>query len=210
MPYRAGDYLTTALTDYNAQRLHVTLEDGGRATIGARRMERTASGSLLIRPRTWAVTLAANAIAGALEACFGKFADMHFPGWCVLPSDDGEEYWEFEWSNWAQTHEVAWKRPDGSQRSNREYWAQLATGLIGVRDRYDLSGEEIEERCRKAVAMGVAWCVLIDQEERRLSVSRAGRLERVESVEGWALREIPEMVWKLSWVDGNTGREGQI
>jgi hypothetical protein len=42
--------LTRARTDNSVQRLHVTFEDGGRATFGARRMERIASASLLIGP----------------------------------------------------------------------------------------------------------------------------------------------------------------
>jgi hypothetical protein len=42
MAARAGDPLTRARTDDNAQRLHVTLADGDRSSFGARRMERIA------------------------------------------------------------------------------------------------------------------------------------------------------------------------
>ncbi len=169
----------------------------------ATRIERTASGDLLVRPKSVAVARAGIGIQKALAFCLGmEFRDKVSPGWCVLPADDGEEFWEFEWSYWPQTHDVACKRPDGTYRQNREYWAQLAGGLIGIRYQFDISRAEFETRCRKAVQIGVEWCVLIDQGAHDLSVYRAGGVERVQSTENWALQEIPTMRWQQSWTDG--------
>ena len=96
-PYRASDHLTTAVTQYNDQRKPVKL-DGDWSYIDATRIERTPTGSLLIRPKTDGVARAYIGIGKALVTCLGsEFPDKVYPGWCVLPASDGEEFWEFEW-----------------------------------------------------------------------------------------------------------------
>jgi hypothetical protein len=155
MPYRVPDYLTTALTQFNDQRRRIRLEDGEWTYIDATRIERTATGELLISPVS--VTRARFGIGKALAARFGDdFPDKAYPGWCLLPESDGEEFYEFEWSYWPDGHEAtAAERPDGTYRKNREYWSVLPGGFIGVRGQYDISRADFEARCRKAVEMGV-------------------------------------------------------
>ena len=60
----------------------------------------------------------------------------------------------------------------------------LPVGFIEIRDQYDISRAAFEALCQRAVNMDVAWCVLIVQEQRELSVFRAGAIERVTSTEG--------------------------
>jgi hypothetical protein len=78
----------------------------------------------------------------------------------------------------------------------------LPGGFVGIRDRYDISRSDFEKRCLKAVAMGVPWCALIDQEARDLSVFRRNGVESVYDVEAWSLRELPGLKWKNSWLSG--------
>jgi hypothetical protein len=202
MPYRVPDYLTTALTQFNDQRRRIKLDDGEWTYIDATRIERTATGELLIRPCTVSVTRARFGIGRALAARFGDdFPDKAFPGWCLLPESDGEDFCEFEWSYWPDGHEAtAAERPDGTYRKYREYWSVLPGGFIGIRGQDDISRPDFEARCRKAVEMGVPWCVLIDQGSHDLSVFRTGGVERVYDIENWTLDEISGMKWRQSWL----------
>jgi hypothetical protein len=74
-------------------------------------------------------------------------------------------------------------------------------GFIAIRGLHDIDRLAFEDRYSKAVEMGVAWCVLIDQHAHALSVFRDAEIERVESVEGWSLRELPDVVWKREWFE---------
>jgi hypothetical protein len=203
MPYRAPDDLTTAITELNDRRRRIVL-DNEWAYLDPTRIERTATGSLLIRPCSSAVRAAKLGLGGALADLFGtEMGDKAFPGWCLLPESDGEEFFEFEWSYWPDGFEAtAATRPDGTYRKNRAYWAVLPGGFVGIRDRYDISRSDFEKRCLKAVAMGVPWCALIDQEARDLSVFRRNGVESVYDVEAWSLRELPGLKWKNSWLSG--------
>jgi hypothetical protein len=203
MPYRVPDRLTTALTQHNDERKRIRL-DGEWTHLEATRIERTPTGSLLIRPCSNTVRLARFSLGKALLQHFGpENIDNIYPGWCLLPHPDGEEFFEFEWSYWpAGIEATAARRPDGKYRRDREYWAVLPGGFFGIRDQYDISRPEFEARCQKAAEMGVPFCVMIDQEAHTLSVFRSGGLERVsaDEAEQWRLRELPEFPWKPSWL----------
>jgi len=201
MPYRVSDRLTTALTQHNEQRCRLHL-DGAWTVMDATRIERTATGSLLIRPCSNDVRITRLRLGKAFAAYFGDdFDDRVYPGWCLLPQPDGEEFFEFEWSYWPLGMDAtASRRPDGTYRRDREYWSVLPGGFIGIRDRYDISRVDFEARCRRAVDMGVEWCVLIDREARDLSAFRSDGIERVESLERWRLRELAGFVWNDAWL----------
>jgi hypothetical protein len=203
MPYRVPDKLTSPLTQLNEQRRRIRV-DGRWVYIDATRIERTATGSLLVRPCSAGVRISRLRIGKAFAAHFGADVDDRvYPGWCLLPDADGEEFFEFEWSYWPRGMDAtAARRPDGTYRRDREYWSVLPGGFIGIRDRYDISRSDFESRCRKAVAMGVSWCVLIDQERQDLSVFRADDIERVTSADNWRLRELPELAWSEAWLRG--------
>jgi hypothetical protein len=205
MPYRVPDELTTALTQCNDQRRRINL-DNESTYIDATRIERTATGSILIRPCTSSVRIARLNIGRALAIHFGnEFADKAYPGWCLLPQTNGEEFFDFEWSYWQNGIEAtAAKRPDGTYRRNRDYWSVLPSGFIGIRGEYDISREAFEGRCRTAVEMGVSWCVMIDQGAADLSVLRAGSVERRSSVDDWRLSELPELQWQNVWLTRKT------
>jgi hypothetical protein len=170
--------------------------------VDAARIERTATGSLLIRPCSNGVRNTRLRLGKAFAAHFGEdFDDRVFPGWCLLPHADGEEFFEFEWSYWPNGMEAtAARRPDGTYRRDREYWSVLPGGFIGIRDEFDISRGDFEARCRQAVDLGVPWCVLIDREREDLSVFRSDGIERVTSAEGWSLRELPEFAWDDVWL----------
>ena len=204
MPYRVSDKLTTALTQYNEHRRRVHL-NGAWTAIDPVRIERTATGSILIRPCSIAVQRSRLQLGKAFAAHSGPgFDDTVYPGWCLLPQSDGEKFFEFEWSYWPLGMDAtAARRPDSEYRRDREYWSVLPGGFIGIRDQYDISRDAFAARCRTAVAMGVAWCVLIEQDLRELQVFRADGIERVTSTDGWRLRELPEFVWNDAWLHGS-------
>jgi hypothetical protein len=203
LPYCAPDYLTTAFTQKNETRRKIHL-DGEWTNIDPTRIERSVDGHLFIRPCSSGVRIARFNLGKALITHFGeRIPDEAFPGWCLLPENDGAEYFEFDWCYWPEGIEAtAARRPDGIYRKNREYWSVLPGGFFGIRDQYDISRDAFATRCHKAVDMGVAFCVMIDQNDRDLTVFRADGREHVvmEAIEEWSLREIPDLRWKASWL----------
>jgi hypothetical protein len=193
------DKFTTALTAYNEQQSHITLTDGRRARLGIRRIERTATGAILARPRSSSVQRVNNALARAFHTAYGwEMMDKCFAGWCILPGADGEEVWEFEWSYWAAGKDAACK---GRKLTDRDYWAVLANGMIAIRDEHDIPRTEMEARCAKAVEMGVVWCILMDQEHHDLIVYRPDDdPERRTDIEGWTLPEMPDVTFRQEWI----------
>jgi hypothetical protein len=194
---RFTDKLSTALTTYNEQQSRVTLTDGRRARLGIRRIERTATGAILARPRSSSVQRVNNALARAFHAAYGwEMMDKCFAGWCILPGD-GEEIWEYEWSYWAAGKDAAFK---GRKLRDRDYWAVFATGMIAIRDQYDISREEMQARCLQAVQMELVWCLLLDQEHHDLIVYRPDDVERYTDIEGWTLPEMPDVIFRQEWI----------
>jgi transposase len=204
---RFPDTWASLVTAYNEQHSRVTLTDGRQARVGIRRIERTANGGILARPRSADVHRVFNALGRAFHDAYGwAMLDKCFPGWCVLPGADGAEVWEYEWSYWAAGKDAAFESPERRKLKYRDEWAVLPTGMIAIRDQFDLPRADLEARCAKTVAMGVVWCILMDQEEHDLVVYRPDDVPaRRTDIEGWTLPEMPDVIFKQEWIRPKKG-----
>lgn len=147
----------------------------GDFRFGPRRIERTARGDLLIRPRSEAV----ESIAGWFAATY-QDRDDDAPEWAGRVRRmqsrwgifrDPHELWEVEF---------AWFADDFLKRrqGNHAFWRTTPIGTISYIDRHDLLIEAHHARARAIIAAGSEFAIVGNVEAAEARVFRMSGVER--------------------------------
>jgi hypothetical protein len=195
MPEPPDDDMMSGFNEVNREWCHPDT-DLGNFRSGPRRIERTANGSLLIRPRST-----------AMEALFGRF------GWAYQEGDapvgeiirmksrwgiyhDPHELWEIDFAylpQWVFNRGLDGKHLPNDPREPKndfEFWRTIPIGTVSYIDRYDLPLETHFARAREIVAMGAEFAVVGDVETSELHIFRmSGVVRTFDDV------RIPELHW---------------
>ena len=196
MPEPPDDETMSGLTEVNRE-WSTKKTDLGEFRTGPRRIERTADGSLLIRPRSQ-----------AMEAIYSRFgwAYQH-PGGCPMREigrirsrwgiyHDPNVLWEVDFAyipRWVFNRGLNGEPlpPDPREPENdHDYFRVIPIGTVSYIDRYDLPLDTHFARARDIVAMGAEFAVVGDVEASELHIFRtSGVVRTFEDV------RLPELYW---------------
>ncbi len=188
MPDPPSDEIMSALTEVNREGgTHKT--DLGNFRFGPRRVERSADGSLFIRPRSPAV-----------EDANGRFAMSYHDLWRYpgerQPIDQIIRF-QSRWGIFRDRHELwevdfAYHVPDYLEKSTDDegYWRTTPIGTISHIDCYDLPIDEHYRRAKAIIAAGSQFAIVVNLDIAEAVVFRNSGDERFTSDFG-----IPEWPW---------------
>jgi hypothetical protein len=198
MPEPPTDDSMSGFTDLNREGgTHET--DLGDFRYGPRRIERTARGELLIRPRSEAV----ESMAGWFAATY-QDRDEETPDWVSrirrMQSRwgifrDPYELWEVDFA-WFANDFLQHKYP-----SDHVFWRTTPIGTISYIDAYDFPIETHYDRARQIVAAGSEFAIVVNVETAEARVFRMSGVERFADD-----FKIPEWPWfdvplRSEWTD---------
>ncbi len=200
MPEPVDDEFMSGLTEQNREGPPVKT-DLGRFQTGPWRIERTADGDLLIRPRAWSACRAADSFNFAWQGMFegnqrgmidqiGRFVNR----WGIFR--ERHELWEVEtaylpeWFAVRHDDHGNFVRDPRRPHGNQGFWRSTPVGTVSYIDRYDLPIEEHFARAQAIVVAGCEFAIVGDVERGELRVFRASGVEtRTEKF------RMPEMPW---------------
>ena len=181
----------SGLTEVNRESWEAETDIGDFQT-GPRRIERTADGNLLIRPRSWSVEQANGRFAirfhgddmpfgaiGRFQARWGIFRERH-------------ELWEVDFGWLPEWFGIEERRAHDPRlpKGDEEYWRTTPIGTFSFIDRFDLPIEAHYARARAILAAGSEFAVVGDIEHGEVRVFRLSGVEL--HTEDFRL---PEMPW---------------
>ncbi len=190
MPKPPTDQFMSELTLSNADWIPRDTEIG-EVRIGPRRFERTATGDLLVRPKSWAAFEASTRFGLSYEGNATRTAQR-------MPVDqigrlqrywgifrEPPEVWEVEYA-----YMPANLFDRVGKRSDEDYWRTTPIGTISYIDQYDLPIEEHYRRAREIVKTGSEFAIVGNMQTGELRVFRVdGVQSSFEDI------RMPEMPW---------------
>jgi hypothetical protein len=195
MPEPPDDDMMSGLTEVNRESYHSDT-DLGTFRFGPRRIERTAEGSLLIRPRSRATELLFGSFGWAYKrkpAPVGKILRISSRYGIY---HDPYELWEVDFAYVPEW--VFGRAPDGTELprdprspdNDHDFWRIIPIGTVSYIDQYDLPLETHFARAREIVALGAEFAVVGDVEAGELHIFRmSGVVRTFEDV------RLPELYW---------------
>jgi hypothetical protein len=192
LPQPLSDQCYSALTDVNKDWMGYETEIG-EVRVGPRRFERTATGDLLLRPKSWATVEAGSRFSAHYqchtanspkprrmpEEQIGRIQKY----WAIF--NDPHEMWEVEYA-----YMPANFFDHVGKRSDEEFWRQTPIGTICYIDEFDLPIDEHYRRAREIVKAGSEFAIVGDLQTSELRVFRVdGVQSSTEDI------RVPEMPW---------------
>jgi hypothetical protein len=189
LPVPLSDDLLIALTERNYEWWPVEFKDGVKRQSGPWRMERSAAGELIVRPKSW---LEGGVLSGfSIARSLAKSGAFFTARWGFAPSAEGAEVWEIDS---AHASEQTWERimaRHHETKSETESWHIPPDLAINVIDRDDFPVDTHLQRARTMARAGAKVVAVCDLVAETITLIRAGGDERLERPERWSLPEIP-------------------
>jgi hypothetical protein len=214
MPDPPDDKMMSGLTEVNRES-YTERTDIGKFRVGPRRIERTADGNLLVRPRARNASRAADQFNLAWQGHYSENQEGMLDQigrivnrWGIFRKR--HELWEVEtaylpgyFAAKYENNEVIWdpRRP----RGDYAYWRTTPVGTVAYIDRYDLPIEEHYARARAILAAGSEFAIVGDVERGAVRVFRLSGVET--HTKDFRLPEMPWFEVPIGRVVSTEGRE---